>query len=413
MALRVLLVALLVLFVGPAVAANTVRPRAPITASPPVVFYVAKGAPDACGHGCDTWIAVEGQIDGGAAARFKKFLAPLRARNLPIYFSSPGGNLDQAVAMGAMLREKPTVARVARTVVRDCGFEAQDSEVCLKLKRSGREVHADLWTRYAMCNSACPYLMLGATTREIAPDAVLGVHSPKVIPHFRCNLPVPNCGTPSQEMRSAATQRGLARADTMLTAYIKRMGVDIGLLHLANTVPYENMHVLTRDEITRFGIDTREQVETPWQFENSGRSSMVRKIAVQKGDDGKTYRMSQWRLFCFTTEQFELDFQRPAANGAFATVAIAGKGPVPLHFTASRPTKPAADEVWGLRLSRDTLRSLIDQPQLDFTEATGGADGRQVPHTTKLSSEGLSGALDALLRTCPPPKAIAREAAAK
>ncbi len=32
-----------------------------------------------------------------------------------------------------------------------------------------------------MCNSACPYLILGAATREIAPDALLAVHSPKVV----------------------------------------------------------------------------------------------------------------------------------------------------------------------------------------------------------------------------------------
>src|SRR5260370_920825 len=86
--------------------------------------------------------------------------------------------------MGAMLREKPVTARVARTVVRECGFEAQDSDVCLDLKQSGRELHGELWTRGATCNSACPYLMLGATTREIAPDAVLAVHSPKVDVHF-------------------------------------------------------------------------------------------------------------------------------------------------------------------------------------------------------------------------------------
>ena len=29
------------------------------------------------------------------------------------------------------------------------------------------------------------------------------------------------------------------------------------------------MHVLTRDEIVRFGIDRRDFVETPWMFESS------------------------------------------------------------------------------------------------------------------------------------------------
>jgi hypothetical protein len=250
-----------------------------------MTFYVARGAPDTCGRGCDSWIAVEGQVDSGAAPRFRKFFQKVRGRNLPIYFSSPGGNLDQALAMGAMLREKPVTARVARTVVNECGFEAQDSDVCLKLKQSGRELHGELWTRGAMCNSACPYLMLGATTREIAPDAVLAVHSPKVVVHFS------GLGMPTQEMRAAATERGHERADRMVASYIVRMGVDIGLLNLASTVKFEDIHALTREEIIRFGIDRRERVETPWIFENIGRST-VRKVASHKDDSDKSYRLS-------------------------------------------------------------------------------------------------------------------------
>jgi hypothetical protein len=56
-----------------------------------MTFYVAKGAPDACGRGCDSWIAVEGQVDSAAAPRFRNFFQKVRGRNLPIYFSSPGG----------------------------------------------------------------------------------------------------------------------------------------------------------------------------------------------------------------------------------------------------------------------------------------------------------------------------------
>jgi hypothetical protein len=81
-----------------------------------MAFYVAKGAPDACGRGCDTWIAVEGKIDGEAASRFRKFLFQTDRdwpATLPLYFSSPGGNLEQALAMGRMLRRRPRVARVA------------------------------------------------------------------------------------------------------------------------------------------------------------------------------------------------------------------------------------------------------------------------------------------------------------
>jgi hypothetical protein len=82
----------------------------------------------------------------------------------------------------------------------------QDSDGCLKLKHSGRELHGDLWTRAAMRNSACSYLTLGASTREIAPYAVLAIHSPKVVLRF-------SGGAPTPQARAAATERSLARID--------------------------------------------------------------------------------------------------------------------------------------------------------------------------------------------------------
>jgi hypothetical protein len=364
-----------------------------------MVFYVVKGAPDACGRGCDRWIVVEGQVDGGAALRFRKFLAKTADRGLPVYFYSPGGNLDQALAMGAMLREKPVVARVARTVVRECGFESQDSAPCMKLKQSGRELHGDLWTRGAICNSACPYLILGANTREIAPDAQLAIHSPKVVLHF-------TGGPPTAEMRAAATQRGIERADRMLSAYVARMGAESGLLDLAKTVKFESMHLLTREEIVRFGIDRRDSVETPWIFENSGRS-MVRKFVVQKSDKDNSYRLTQWRLICHGADRFELDFQRQATPSAgFASVSISNGGSKPQYFVFP-PVRLAGFEVWGLRMTQAGVQSLANLPQFDFAESSF-PDGRGLAHPAKFSTEGLAGALASLTATCPPPKETAQ-----
>ena len=69
-------------------------------------------------------------------------------------------------------------ARVARTVVRSAASEAQDSEVCLKLKQSGRELHGDLWTRGATCNSGLSLSACWARPRARSlPMRVLAVHS--------------------------------------------------------------------------------------------------------------------------------------------------------------------------------------------------------------------------------------------
>src|SRR5664279_1867896 len=76
----------------------------------------------------------------------------------------------------------------------------------------------------------------------------------------------------------------------------------------------------------------RELVETPWIFENNGRS-MVRKFVVQKSDKDNSYRLTQWRLICHGADRFELDFQRQATPSAgFGSISLSNGGPKPLYF---------------------------------------------------------------------------------
>jgi hypothetical protein len=355
-----------------------------------MTFFVVKGAPDACGRGCDTWIEAEGKIESDTAARLRAFLDRHRDRNLPIYFASPGGNLDQAISMGNLLHARPLTARVGRTLVRECGFEAQDSDVCIKLKQSGRELRGDLFTNGAICASACPYLFAGAAVHEVAPDAVLGVHSTKVILSFRG-------GKPDPSVVAAADQRSHERADRMVTAYLAKMGIDAGLLALAKSVKFEDIHVLTRDEIARFGLDRRDLVETPWRFESNG-LNMMRKIAVVRGSGETSFRLLQWRVVCFDSDNFSFDFLRPARTGAL--VAISHRGASPVYFSGP-VTSGTNSEQWGMRLIRSRLESLVNQPQIEMIESSLASDGRSVSQTTKLSNEGWTGAMETLVAHCP------------
>jgi hypothetical protein len=360
-----------------------------------MTFYVVKGATDACGRGCDSWIEAEGKIEGGTAARFKAFLDRLKDRSLPIYFNSPGGNLDQAILMGNMLHAKLSIARVGRAVVRECGFEAQDSDACVKLKQSGRELHGDLFTRAALCASACPYLFAGAAVREVAPDAVVGVHSPKIVFNFH------GAPQPDAAVIAAADQRGHERADHMVAVYLAKMGIDAALLSVAKTTRFEDIHILTREEIARFGLDRRELVETPWKFESSGLNMMHKVVAVRAPGE-TSFRLLQWRVACFDTNRFALDFQRPTpGTTSYATVAIVASDAKPVYFSYP-PAKGTGVEQWALRMPRPALQSLLDRPEVELTETSLAADGQRMPHTTKLSNEGWAGAMETLLATCPP-----------
>jgi hypothetical protein len=78
---------------------------------PPMEFFVARGGPDACGVGCDRWIAAEGRIvrdtvgpdgrpEGGTTARLMSLLGQLGGRKLPIFFYSQGGDILESLSLG-------------------------------------------------------------------------------------------------------------------------------------------------------------------------------------------------------------------------------------------------------------------------------------------------------------------------
>ena len=126
----------------------------------------------------------------------------------------------------------------------------------------------------------------------------------------------------------------------------------------------------------------------------------MRKIAVMKAPGEASFRLLQWRVTCFNSDNFSLDFQRPARAGAL--VAIAHDGASPAYFSGPLVAGNGSGvEQWGMRLIRSRLDALVDHHQIEIIETSPGADGRYVPQTTKLSDEGWAGAIESLVAGCP------------
>ena len=196
-----------------------------------MTFLIAKGDANACGPGCDKWIAAEGNIDYDAAKRFRDFLKEPGRRSLTVFFNSPGGSTIQARIMGRMMREYRMRAGVARTVP------------------IGLEQKAHLFTFDSRCASACVYALIGASVREVSPDAGLGIHAIR----FVWTAPGPIRGPPPS--MEAAQER--------LRNYVVEMGVDAALVDVAARAGADDIHWLTRAEIEKFHIDTRDVPNGP------------------------------------------------------------------------------------------------------------------------------------------------------
>lgn len=198
----------------------------------PMAFTIARGSsPDSCGVGCNQWIVANGIFDKDVDKRFRKFLDELHGRKLPIFFNSGGGFLNEALAIGRMLRERKMTAGVGMTILEDCRGDKVLDESCRHMLQAIGPLQK-LRTAGAACNSACVYAFIGASIRQIPQGAILSVHSPLL---------------PDSEVQSS---RALRRE------YAKKMGVDPELVELADKTPYIDIHVLTRDEIARLQIET-------------------------------------------------------------------------------------------------------------------------------------------------------------
>jgi hypothetical protein len=360
--------------------------------APNLIIYLAKGLANSCGPGCDRWIAVEGSVDRNAAPRIRRFLQDVKDTQRPIYFHSPGGSVEQAFVIGRLLRSRKAVARVGRTIVAGCGAEAQADDACLKIKTGGGEVQAEIVTRRALCNSACGYLFLGATSREVAPDATMAVHNSKFTLLVR--------GHASPQLIAAATDRGLVRADRERTAFVAAMGINQELVDLIRTVKFENPHVLTRTELYRFGIDTRLLAQTAWSLETGSRS-YIRKVAVAKKDEAGAFRTMEWRLFCENKDRAGLMFAQEfdkGAEGTSSVVMMAGSEK-PVSF-GTFPARIGAYEAWSGTIASTAMKAVLAAPHLQM----GGRllpDGKTSQEIFEIDTSGLEPAWMQLFASCP------------
>jgi hypothetical protein len=345
-----------------------------------LTIYLAKGAPDACGPGCDRWIAIEGQVDQDAASRVRRFLAGVKDTQRPIYLHSPGGNVEQSYVIGRLLRSRKAVARVGRTIVTPCAAGTQLDAACLKIKNASGEVEAELATRNAMCNSACGYLFLGATSREVAPDAAMAVHNSRLMLVIH--------GHPPAKLLADARQRQIETSNRARTTFMAAMGISHELDDLIRTVKFESPHTLTRPELYRFGIDTRNLAETMWTLEQGARPS-ISKFAMMKKDNGSSFRAMEWRLSCETRDRVPLRFagEIDEATVGKSTILMAASADTSAE-AGGFPLRVGKYEVWSGAVGSDMVKAILASRYLQVRETTPLPNGKT--DTTKFDIEMTS-----------------------
>lgn len=375
---------------GPA----TKPPAAPDPAATrPMIFYSAHGEANACGPGCSEWIAAEGKIDRGTPDRLQHLLGELKGARPPIFFHSPGGLVAGSISLGEIIRARKLTVSVGRTVPLNCDGNSKSQNSCDADIRAGQPIEAKLDLLTAMCNSGCVYALAGGVVRLIPPWVTLGIHDIGIDPAI---AKIRHPSTLAIETATAVTH-------TRLRSYIRRMGIDEGLLSEAFAVPFSSVRRLTRDDAARFGLDRREFGETVWQFVDKPQPS-IRKLFFVRTDNGERRYVDAfvsvscvpWRggsaVAVLARLRLASDTETVVGQPA-ASIRVNGQDIRLARLTSAKLY------LWGGRLSLTSLEAASDEATMLLP---GDELGRQqgAPGDVSLSMTGFSAAYAELQKVC-------------
>lgn len=257
--LALIMVAMLLAFGAAQGASKTKKKQAAPPQVPVMSVVIVQSNLPNCAPLCPQWISAEGQITEKTPALFRKVLAKTGKQMLPVIVSSPGGDVEAALAIGEILRARHAEVVIGWTYFADCAPAAKDC----KLKKEAKGIYRGLamgWNAY--CMSACSFILASGEKRVLPTGGYLGVHqiSQRVSQekvYYRENYKIVNGKKKvisrkvvSRKPYKSYTTTRLGKADNRKIAnYLDKMGVNrkqvLALFEMAS--PSE-IHLLSNDE---------------------------------------------------------------------------------------------------------------------------------------------------------------------
>jgi hypothetical protein len=154
-------------------------------------------------------VRVTGQVQPGDAARFADWLDSRVERPARLLLDSPGGSVDDALAIGRRIREAGL----------ETGMEGS-----------------------AVCLSACPYILMGGVARRVEAGAQVGVHQH----YYGENTMLP----------AFLAVEDIQRSQADVLSHLIEMGIDPMLMRHSLATPPDEIYLLLPEELERYRVAT-------------------------------------------------------------------------------------------------------------------------------------------------------------
>ncbi|MER8702832.1 hypothetical protein [Mesorhizobium sp. M1273] len=233
---------------------------------PTMRFVVVRSSAPGCEPTCPEWISAEGSIEAGTPALFKRALKALGGRKLPIVVDSPGGNVEAALTLGRLIRKNKLDIAVGKTRFVGC---LPDVKNCKENDGKSARYFGNAYADGAICNSACPLMFSGGIRRVVGEWAFLGVHQITTT-YIRTKLLYRTTYRMVKGKKKILSTKVVSRKNAgsyktyemnkplerKLAAYLKEMGVGLGVLETMKSTPASGIQQLSPYDMLQMNLVT-------------------------------------------------------------------------------------------------------------------------------------------------------------
>src|SRR5262249_49899419 len=252
---------------------------------------------------------------------------------------------------------------------------------------ANRELNAQLRTMGAGCYSACVYALLGASARHVPADVRVGIHA--------------SAPTATSSRPGSLTAEQLHNNRKL---YILEMGANPALQDEAIKTPPPGVHVLSRDELVRYAVETQ-PYESDWmQYQEprgTMRSYMLKAVTAARGADGTEFRTTNLGMTCAESRPAtSIEYRREAGaneSGGSTVIPIAAGTEVK---TLQRTTPARGDDRYQTLADRQFVQKALAAGGIVVTETFSPRNARAWSREIRFSTVGLEQALRTPLKNC-------------
>ncbi|WP_162913931.1 hypothetical protein [Taklimakanibacter lacteus] len=155
---------------GLAEAAGKSKRQPDMSAGPAMRFVIVRSHVNGCEPNCPQWISAEGVITAQTPSLLRKALKQAGGSQLPILMTSPGGDVEAALALGEIIRTRKLDVGVGWTFFAGCW---PGDRTCNVTARQKGRYYGTPFAWRAYCLAACLLAITGGRKR-LAAGASLG-----------------------------------------------------------------------------------------------------------------------------------------------------------------------------------------------------------------------------------------------